>query len=222
MPVYDLDSVFAPFCQRCVMGDEQHRGALFLVELRQQVEDRIRASAVEIARRLIGEEQRGVHRECPGQGDPLLLTPAQMICQMILPGGQPDPTNQRLRAFVHRRRWKSGGSQHGQHHIFECGKCVDQVVVLKDKTNFVSAQLGEGAIIQAGGFFTADFQSSGAWSVEQSNDVQQSAFSRTRGAHHRTETTLWQAEINLMQHLGFDRRTNVVCLADTAQLDNGW
>ena len=198
MTINDINSVFASFCQRCVMGDEQHCRSLFLIELGQQVEDRI------------------------GQGHPLLLPPAQMICQMILPGGQPDPTNQRLRAVAHRRRRKSGCPQHWEHHVFERCECVDQVVVLKDKTNFVSAQLGECAIVQVGGFFTADFQSSGAWSVEQSDNVQQGALSGTGGAHHRTETTLRQAEIYLVQHLGFDRRTDVVCLADTAQAYDGW
>jgi len=166
MTIDDFNSVFAPFCQRCVMGDEQHCRSLFLIELHQQVEDRIGAAAVEIARRLIGEEEGGVHRKCPGQGDPLLLTPAQMICQMILPGGQPDSTNERLCTFAHRRRRKSGCPQHWEHHVLERCECVDQVVVLKDKTNLMSAQLGEGAIIQAGGFFTANFKSSGAWSVE--------------------------------------------------------
>ena len=56
MTIDDFNSVFTPFCQRCVMGDEQHCGSLFLIELRQQVEDRIGAAAVKITRRLICEE----------------------------------------------------------------------------------------------------------------------------------------------------------------------
>ena len=56
MTINDINSVFASFCQRCVMGDEQHCRSLFLIELGQQVEDRIGAAAIEITRRLIGEE----------------------------------------------------------------------------------------------------------------------------------------------------------------------
>ena len=86
MTVDNLNKLFATFRQRGVMGNKQYGRPLFLIELRQQLKDGIGAATVEIASWFVCQQQCGVHRQRAGDRDPLLLTAAQVVRQMILPG----------------------------------------------------------------------------------------------------------------------------------------
>ena len=55
------------------MGDEEQRHLAFAGQVPQESHDRGPAGAVEVTRRLVGEEQNGVDDQGAGDGDPLLL-----------------------------------------------------------------------------------------------------------------------------------------------------
>ena len=57
------------------MGDHDDGLAVFLVERLQQAEDFIAGLAVEITRRLIAQEQRGIRHDGAGDARALLFAP---------------------------------------------------------------------------------------------------------------------------------------------------
>ena len=73
-----------------LVGDQHDRAALRvqLVEQRQRV---LGGDRVEVAGRLVGQDQRRVGDQRPGDRDPLLLTAGQLTGPVLDPVGQPDP-----------------------------------------------------------------------------------------------------------------------------------
>ena len=73
-----------------VVGDHDDRLLEFAVELFEQLEDLAAGGAVEIAGRLVGDQQVGVGDDGPGDGDALLLAAGELARVMMLAAGQAD------------------------------------------------------------------------------------------------------------------------------------
>ena len=65
-----------------VVGGDDH-GGTFVVELRQQLDDLDAVAVVEVARGLVGEEQRRIVDERAADCDALLLSAAQLIGERV-------------------------------------------------------------------------------------------------------------------------------------------
>jgi hypothetical protein len=72
------------------VGDQQHRGAVPVVELAQQVVHLDPGERVEGAERLVGEQQGGLAHERSGQRDPLLLPTGQLVGPGAFAAREPD------------------------------------------------------------------------------------------------------------------------------------
>jgi hypothetical protein len=70
------------------VGDD-HDGPAVLVQVLEQSENPLRCPAVEGARRFVGENQRRVVDERPGDGHPLLLSARELVRPMAEPMRQP-------------------------------------------------------------------------------------------------------------------------------------
>ena len=73
-----------------VVGDEDDRLAPLLAGPPQRVEDLGAGRVVEVAGRLVGEEQRRARHEGAGDGDALLLAGRQLVRLVVLLAGQVD------------------------------------------------------------------------------------------------------------------------------------
>src|SRR5260370_27912707 len=62
-----------------------HRATVFLVDPLEQRQDRFAIFGIEIARRLVGEKNRRLERECPRHGDALDLATRKILWEMVLP-----------------------------------------------------------------------------------------------------------------------------------------
>ena len=80
----------APVGEVGVVGDQHQRGAALLAQGEHQVHDRLAGGAVEVAGRLVGQQQAGCRGEGAGQGDPLLLAAGELAGQVGQPVTQPD------------------------------------------------------------------------------------------------------------------------------------
>jgi hypothetical protein len=79
-----------------VMCDEHDRTP-FCVKLIKQAQHLLPGFWIEIASRLVGQDQRRIIRESPGEGDALLLTDAQFARLVSSAIGQADTVQQRSR-----------------------------------------------------------------------------------------------------------------------------
>ncbi len=73
-----------------LVGDEHDRDALRAVELLEHLQDLDGGAAVEVAGRLVGEDQRRPVHQRARDGDALLLAARQLVRQVMLPVGEPD------------------------------------------------------------------------------------------------------------------------------------
>jgi acyl-CoA thioesterase-1 len=100
-----------------VVGDEHQRGAGFGVEVEQQFDDRLAGMGVEVAGRLVGEQQRWPGHERPRQCHALLLAAGQLPRIVAEPFPQADFLQDRPR----RRFDVTIAAQfQRQHHVFQC------------------------------------------------------------------------------------------------------
>ena len=77
-----------------VVGD-QHDGATAAVQLVEQAHHVAGRHRVEVAGRLVGQDQVGVGHQGPGHGHPLLLAAGQLAGPVVDPVGQADPLERR-------------------------------------------------------------------------------------------------------------------------------
>lgn len=56
-----------------VVGDHQEGGLLFFVQIHQQLHDVVGGVVVQVAGRLVCQDEFGMVEECAGDGNPLLL-----------------------------------------------------------------------------------------------------------------------------------------------------
>ena len=73
-----------------VVGD-QHQGATGLVQLVHEAEHVGSRDGVEVAGRLVGQDQVGLGDQRPGHGDPLLLPTGELAGTVLHPAGQSHP-----------------------------------------------------------------------------------------------------------------------------------
>lgn len=76
--------------QLLVMGDDKQAGAVFAVEAEQQFYDALAGVAIQVAGRLIGQQQAGLPHECARDGHPLLFPAGELGRVMVQPGIEPD------------------------------------------------------------------------------------------------------------------------------------
>ncbi len=95
------------------MRHHDQRLAELPVEPLQQPHHQGRRLLVEIARRLVGQDDRGVGHDGPRDRDPLLLSAAELAGVVIVPVGDPDEFERRRDALVPLPPgsfWSSSGS----------------------------------------------------------------------------------------------------------------
>ena len=73
-----------------VMGDQHQRRAVLLLQREQDVDDDGAGVAVQVARRLVGQQQPRPHHEGAGEGDALLLTARKLRRIVLQPVAQTD------------------------------------------------------------------------------------------------------------------------------------
>ncbi len=73
-----------------IMGDEDRRQVTPAAEIGEKVENQLAGALVQIAGRLVGEQQRGVAGEGARDGDALLLSSGKFSGAMFGAVGQPD------------------------------------------------------------------------------------------------------------------------------------
>jgi len=117
-----------------------------LAQLSQQVEDLVAGRQVEVAGRLVCEDQHRFHGQGPGDRYPLHLASRQRVWSMVTPMGESQAveeggsSGQRLAARPPRDKKRKG-------NIFNGGEGRDEVEGLEHKTHVGKAETGKPDLI---------------------------------------------------------------------------
>src|SRR4051812_17473239 len=105
-------------------------------------------SAIEVPCRLICQQHGRPHHECAGQCNPLLFSAGELDRVMIAAVDQSDALEQMFGSPFN--IMASTIEFHGQNDVLQSRKCWDQVVRLKNESEFLAAQLSEFILAQRG------------------------------------------------------------------------
>src|SRR5207249_2944529 len=201
-----------------LVSDEDDRDAL-AVQLLQEDEDLDAGPGVEVARRLVGQQYRGVVDERACDGDTLLLPPrelARMVVGAIL---EPDRGQPLARARAPRSSRQPRVDQR-ELDVFEGARPGQEVVCLEDEPDLAVADPCELGPREAGDILAVQDVPAGRGRVETAEKVHEGGLPRARGAHHRHELAaldldrqaaermnrVWAESIVLRELLGDDQR----------------
>ena len=195
-PVRQPHHALAPPGQRLVMGDDHQRRSAGLRALEQQFDD-VRASRrVEIARRLVREDERRIGGERAGYGDALLLSARKL--RGIVPGPmtQPNCVQFGLRAgegIVRARQFQRGGD------VFQRGHCGQQVKRLQHDADAAPPRAGERILVQRGEILSRHLQRAAGGAFQPGQHGHQRAFPAARRAQQRERLSLRHGEVDSLQ-----------------------
>ncbi len=153
---------------------------------------------VEIAGRLVGEEQSGTASEGPGDGDALHLTAAQLVREMPRPVGHPD----QIEHFRHARGGLFLGipaQEQGELHIFPNRHGWQEIEELKHDAERVAAVMGEFPLARAVKLEAIHPNLARGGRVETAEEVQQRAFAATAGTRDRGEIPRREVERDIVK-----------------------
>ena len=128
-----------------IVRHQHQRHAARAPHLQQQVEDVPAVRAVEVAGRLVGEDQRRIVGQRPRDGDALLLAAGQLR-RIVMPAiVQADFVEQRLRA---RGRVAAAGDLHRHLDVLDRGQRRHEVEELEDEADLLAAQPRERVFVE--------------------------------------------------------------------------
>ena len=143
------------------------------IELEHKVDDLCARCGVEVARRLVGEQQFRLACESARNRDALLLAPRQLFGIMPDARSQTDALEHRMRSGT---RVSNTRQLERQHHVFERRECGQQLERLKYKTDQPRAQRGAAILVEREQIRAVDAHAAGARRVETGQQPQQSRF----------------------------------------------
>ena len=166
------------------MGDHHDRLAELVDGAPHERQDLAAGRAVEVAGRLVGEDDRRSAGERAGDGDALLLATRQLARAVRQPVAQAD----RVDHVVDPRRVALGAAEHQrQRDVLLGGERRDQVVRLEHEPDLLAAQFGEVLVVERGEVRVADVDGALGERVEPGEAVQQRRLAGSRRTHDRRE-----------------------------------
>ena len=140
--------------ERRVVGDQHQRGAALRVAGEQQIDDLLAGGLVEIAGRLVGDQDRRIGRQRAGQRDALLLAAGQLR-RIVRAAVRPSPTAASSRA---RALERVGGAGQFQRHrdVFQRRHGRDQVEGLEHDADIAAAEARQRVLVERAEILAGD------------------------------------------------------------------
>ena len=183
-----------------IVRDHHHRLAVLPVEHLQQGQDLGRRPAIEVARRLVTDEERRVGHDGPGDRDTLLLAPRELPRLVARAIGQPDERQGDGRPPPALRGGQAGQEER-QLHVALGGEHRHQVVELEDEPHVgrpPSRQLATRELIDP---LAADDDLAAGRRVQPADEVEQGGLAGPRRTHEGEELALRDVEVDAVQDL---------------------
>ena len=152
---------------------------------------------VEVARRLVAEDDGGPRDERARHGDALLLAAGHLGRAVGAPVAEPDGVDQRLEPLAVRRR--SPPMRSGSVMFSSARQDRQQVVGLEDEADRAAAQQREVAVVERVEAGAVDLDPALGRPVEAGEDVQQRGLARARRAHDGGEAAGRERDVDAAQ-----------------------
>ncbi len=182
-----------------VMRHDQESLVFGARQVAKQAVQAVTGLIVQIAGRLVGQDELGFHDESPGDRDPLTLATGELARpvlktvieayegqQISCPGFHPISVS---------------GDQRRHHDILQCGKLRQKIVKLKNKAHVPIAELRPIVIVECQDVDVTDLQLTLCWSIQGAQDVEQRALAHPGCTGNGDGLTLPQFNIDPTQHL---------------------
>ncbi len=215
LAVEQADGSAGVFRDVLLVGDEDD-GVAGLVELVEEGHDLFRCLRIEVAGGFVGEKNRRPVDQRPGHRHPLSLAAGQFVGLVFDAVGQSNPfegLERPLPAF-------GGGHScvdQGQFDIGQSGRPVEQVESLKDKADFLIADVGELGVIEPRDGLSVEHVLSAGRCVETTDEIHQGGLAGARRAHDGEVVAGCDLEIDAVEGPDLNRAHEV----DLAKLGDG-
>jgi hypothetical protein len=194
---------------------DHHDGAALAVELIEELEHFLSALGVEIARGLVGEQQRGLSHQRAGDRDALALAPGKLRRMVAEAVREPDGRDQ-LEAALAALAPRRAAVEQRHFDVLEHGELRDQVEGLEDESDRPVADPRQAIVIQPRDVLAVEHVASARGAVETPEDVHQRGLARARCADDAHEFAAPDLQIDPTQH-GHRRIASAVFLLDALE-----
>ncbi len=179
----------APSCKRQIMRRNQRRQLVLAVQSRHQLKNHLPGAAIEIAGRLVRQQNLRLRDQCPSQRQPLLFA-AGKLSRTMLPALGQTHLAEPPRSFLlgGRERLPARQQRHGD--ILKSGEFRQQVVELPHIADFAVTKLGRGILGKRIHVKVCAVYGTRRRTIKRGQDVQQRTLSRTRLANDRQHRSL--------------------------------
>jgi hypothetical protein len=147
-------------------------------DVAQELEQRAALRRVEVARRLVGQQDTRAAGDRAGQGRPLALVGAELAGAVVAMRAQPDPLEQRVD-----RRGVVGpaGDQQGERDVLAHGDGGEDRRSREQEADALTPQAGELEVVEGAQRALGDVQRAAGGAVEAGEDVKQRCLACARG-----------------------------------------
>ena len=186
---------------RGVMGDDEQPRACRSRSFEQQVDDPGTGRAVEIASRLVGQEELRARGGGAGDRYPLLFAARELRRVMGQAMTEADSFELGLRPLAGIER---SGQFERNRDILDCGHGGEQVERLEDDPQRSAAKAGKVILAQPIDGLPRQMNPSGVGPLKAGDDRQQRALARARRPQHGDALARIEAQANALQYFGAD------------------
>ena len=174
-----------------VVRDHDDRLAVLAIERLQQLEDLVAGLAIEVAGRLVAEQQRRVGDDRARDADALLLAAGELARVVLRAVGQADDLERDRRARLRRSRLRQLREQQRQLDVALGGQHRQQVVELEDEADVLRAPLRQRAAAERRSISHAgDLDRAARRLIEAAHQIEQRRLARSGRPHQRQKIAL--------------------------------
>ena len=219
LPVVHPDRPVGHRGDRGLVGHEDDGKALG-VEGAEEGHDLGTALRVEVAGRLVGEDEGGAADEGAGDGDPLLLAAGELVRLVVPPVADADVVEEDDGIGGEALAAPALRVDEGEGDVLLGGDPLQEVELLEDEADGLRAEAGERVVGEVLRVVPRDAEDAGAGPVEEAEDLEEGRFPRARGPDDRDELALPDPQGDALQG-GDDGLPHEVGLADVFEDDHG-
>jgi hypothetical protein len=192
-----FDKAVAAIGEAAIVGGHEERNAIVRCDVEQELKYRGARVLVERAGGLVGEQNFGMIHERANDGGALTFAAGELLNFLIKPVREPGAFSEMVEALV--GEYAIGaGCNGGDEAVFGQSEVRDEVVKLKDETNFMAKQLEQ--IAMPVDFDSVDDDAAAVRFIESSEEVEQGALAAPRGSAERYGLALVRLKVNSAEH----------------------